>query len=118
MLEFKGPNAWRDACRHMTEFNQTHGIESKSWGPDSPTCVMVAVLTPDSFDREYSEEGRSYRFSNYNKAFLPMCSGSIFSSCLDGTDDGVRLDWYVNGGNWKVERVYVQSQTEGAGASS
>jgi len=97
----------------MVAFNKAHGIDSKSWGPDSPTCVMVAVMTPDSFDREYDEEGRSYRFNNYNKAFLPMTSSSIFSSCLDGTDDGVRLDWYV-GQQWHVERVYVQSQTEGA----
>lgn len=114
MLEFKGSNVWRDACRHMIEFNKAHGIDSKDWSPDAPICVMVAVLTPDSFDREYDEEGRSYRFNNYNKAFLPMTSSSIFSSCLDGTDDGVRLDWYINGGDWKVERVYVQRQDEGA----
>ena len=114
MLEFKGPNAWRDACRHMIEFNKAHGIDSKDWSPDAPICVMVAVMTPDSFDKEYSEAGRSYRFNNHNKAFLPTTSSSIFSSCLDGTDDGVRLDWYINGGDWKVERVYVQRQDEGA----
>jgi len=114
MLEFKGPNAWRDACRHMIEFNKAHGIEDKSWSPDSPTCVMVAVIAKESFSREYSETSRSYRFSNYNKAFLPMCSSSIFSDCLDNHDPGVRLDMYVRGGDWKVERVYVQSQTEGA----
>lgn len=113
MLEFTGKNAWPDACRYMREFNKSHGIDSKDWSPDAPICVMVAVMTPDSFSREYDEEGRSYRFNNYNKAFLPMTSSSIFSSCLDGTDDGVRLDWYV-GQQWHVERVYVQSQTEGA----
>jgi hypothetical protein len=114
MMEFTGPDAWKQACRHMREFNKAHGIDSKDWSPDAPICVMVAVLTPDSFDKEYDEEGRSYRFNNYNKAFLPMTSSSIFSSCLDGTDDGVRLDWYIDGGHWKVERVYVQRQDEGA----
>lgn len=118
MFEFKGQNAWRDACRYMTKFNTAHGIEDKNWGPDSATCVMVAVIAQKSFSREYSEIARSYRFNNYNKAFLPMDSMSIFSSCLDGTDDGVRLDWYVNSGDWKVERVYVQSQSEGCGTSS
>lgn len=112
MLEFKGPNAWQDACRHMVEFNKAHGIEDKSWGPDRPICVMVAVITHDSFDQEYTETQRSYRFNNYNKAFLPMCSTSIFSNCVDGTDDGVRLDLYVRQGIWKVDRVYVEKQTE------
>lgn len=113
MLEFTGPNAWSAACLHMIQFNKAHGIDSKDWSPDAPICVMVAVMTPDSFDKECDEEGRSYRFNNYNKAFLPMTSASIFSSCLDGTDDGVRLDWYI-GRHWRVERVYVQREDEGA----
>lgn len=112
MLEFKGPNAWQDACRYMTEFNKAHGIEDKSWSPERPICVMVAVISKESFSREYSETQRSYRFNNYNKAFLPMCSSSIFSNCLDNLDMGVRLDIYVRGGDWKVERVYVEKETE------
>ena len=39
---------------------------------------------------------------------------SIFGNCLDGTDQGVRLDWYmaeerdING--WKVEDCYILEQ--------
>jgi hypothetical protein len=111
MLEFKEPNAWRDACRYMTEFNRKHNITVK--GDGDAVCTMVAVISQDSFSKPYTEEQRSYRFSNHNKWFIPTNIGrSVFADCLDGTDPGVRLDLYIPDGTWKVDRVYIEKETE------
>lgn len=72
------------------------------------------VFTKDSFDKEYPLEARTYVVSSDNKAFIPGMGGySIFSVALDGTDAGVRLDWYMqdeHGGEdgWKIERCYMK----------
>ena len=76
------------------------------------------VFTEDSFDKKYEEESRSYCLSSDNKAFKPnMCGYSIYAGCLDGTDQGVRLDWYMkdenpNGGAWKVDYCYLIGEKE------
>lgn len=72
------------------------------------------VFTKDSFNQDYSEAARTYVVSSDNKAFQPGKAGySIFSVALDGSDAGVRLDWYMkdeHGGDhgWKIERCYVK----------
>lgn len=83
----------------------------------SPRDNLTAhiIFTEDSFTKEYPLLSRAYCFSNDNKAFWPhMFSKSIFACCLDGTDQGVRLDWYMAGeGNpagWKVEDCYILEQ--------
>lgn len=71
------------------------------------------VFTKDSFTQDYPEGSRTYVVSSNNKAFIPGMGGySIFATALDGTDAGVRLDWYMadeHGGDhgWKIERCYV-----------
>lgn len=84
---------------------------------DSPKDDLTAhiIFTEDSFTKEYPLLSRTYRFSSDNKAFWPhMFSKSIFACCLDGTDQGVRLDWYMaeegNPGGWKVEDCYILEQ--------
>lgn len=62
---------------------------------DSPKENLTAhiVFTEDSFDRQYPLLNRTYSFTSDNKAFWPNMGGySIFAFCLDGTDQGVRLD--------------------------
>lgn len=105
--------AWFEAKEYMREFNRSHNIRSK--GSEGPKCIMVAVITEDSFDKPYTLEERSYAFSNDNKAFIDGMSGySIFSNCLDGKDLGVRLEMYLeaegNKGGWKVEYCYIKSE--------
>ena len=73
------------------------------------------IFTEDSFTEPYPLLSRTYRVSSDNKAFWPNMGGySIFAYCLDGTDQGVRLDWCIadegNIGGWKVERCYVLEQ--------
>ena len=89
---------------YICEYNRTH-----NWVIE--TIKAVVVFTPDSFDKEYSEESRSYEFRSDNKTFRNCCSNSLYASCLDGTDQGVRLDYYMeyygreNG--WKVDYCYL-----------
>ena len=71
------------------------------------------VFTEDSFNKPYSEEARTYEVSSGCKRFNPKMIGtSIFGSCIDGTDNGVRLDWYMWEDNnpWKVEKCYVSKE--------
>ena len=73
----------------------------------------VIVFSNDSWDREYSETERSYKVNKSAKFFNPMMNGnSLFGSCLDGKDNGVRLDVYMGllpeeGKRWLVEYCYI-----------
>ncbi len=79
------------------------------------------VFTEDSFDKKYPLLSRTYSFSSDNKAFWPNMGGySIFGYCLDGTDQGVRLDWYMaeegNSDGWKVRNCYILERMRDAKA--
>lgn len=73
------------------EFRQ---YNDQHW-PHSHLTGMI-VFTEDSFNKPYTRLSRSYRLSSDNKAYWPHAAGySIFADCLDGTDQGVRLEWYM-----------------------
>ena len=79
------------------------------------------IFTEESFDEPYSLLSRTYTFSSDNKAFWSKLGGySIFASCLDGTDQRVRLDWYMaeegNKDGWKVQECYILEQMHDAAA--
>ena len=71
------------------------------------------VFTEDSFNKKYPLESRTYIVCSRNKAYMPKMNGnSIFGSCADGSEDGVRLDLYMqaeHGGKtgWKVDYCYL-----------
>mgnify|MGYP003441295885 CR=1 FL=1 len=73
----------------------------------------VIVFSQDSFNKEFSETARSYRILSDAKYFNADCIGSsLFGDCLDGTDNGVRLDWYMKrlpeeGKRWIIEYCYI-----------
>lgn len=51
------------------------------------------VISPASFEQEYTLESRTYVVSSDNKAYQPNKGGySIFAVALDGSDAGVRLE--------------------------
>lgn len=97
---------WTELVKTMRNFNKENNVTSKGIGPE---LNAVVVFTEDSFSKEYTEEERSYEISNQNKAFIAdMISNSIFGNCLDGKDNGVRLDWYIyNEQGWKVDYCYL-----------
>lgn len=69
-----------------------------------------------SFEKEYSEESRTYAVSSDNKAFWSRTgSCSIFGSALDGSDEYVRLDHLMaseQGGpdGWQLERCCLSRE--------
>lgn len=98
--------SWSEAKQYLIEYNRKYNHTSK--GNASHTCVMVAVIKSESFDKEYTLEERSYKFTNDNKAFIDGMGGySIFADSLDGSDKGVRLEQYVEYGDWKVDYYYI-----------
>lgn len=84
--------------QHESEYPKTH----------LTACITFASFGPMN-KKEYPWESRTYLFSSDNKAFQPNKGGySIFGNCLDGTDQGVRLEQYIqeeHGGKdgWVVE---------------
>ena len=99
---------WSEVTDKMWKFNKDNDIKTK--GYKGPTLEAVVVFTGKGMNRDdYTEVQRSYQFSNHNKAFLPnMISNSIFADCLDGTEHGVRLDWYIH--EWEVDYCYIVEQ--------
>ena len=95
------------------DYNELKKIfqELKRTSPREDLTAHI-IFTEDSFTRDYPLLSRTYCVSSDNKAFWPNMGGySIFAHCLDGTDQGVRLDWCMeeegNVGGWKVEDCYV-----------
>ena len=73
----------------------------------------VIVFKEKSFEREFSETERSYEISRDNKYFNWQMNGnSLFGDCLDGKDNGVRLDIYMSllpkeGKRWIEDYCYI-----------
>ena len=98
---------------NYSELKQTFR-ELKRTSPREDLTAHI-IFTEDSFATQYPLLSRTYRISSDNKAFWPNMGGySIFGNCLDGTDQSVRLDYYmaeerdING--WKVEDCYILEQ--------
>ena len=95
---------WHETREAMWKFNEENGRTTKG---NEKQLKAVVVFTEDSFNKPYTEQERSYEFTNNNKAFLPnQSSNSIFANCLDGKDLGVRIDLYMWDG-WKPEYCYL-----------
>lgn len=83
--------------------------ENKNWKD------AVIVFKPESFNKEFNETQRSYKISRENYYFQQgKISSSLYGSCLDGSDDGVRLDLYMKaipedklGKRWIVDYCYI-----------
>ncbi len=84
--------------------------EDKNAVPSERYLCCYIVFSPDSFNKPYSEQSRTYVVSSNNKAFISEAGGySIYGSCLDGTDQCVRLEGYMRGENaWKIDRCYIK----------
>lgn len=97
-----------DIIDTFREHNEKHGY--KYGYSDGEEITAVIVYAQSNFDREYSEESRSYRVSNFGgKAFFGgMCGNSIYGDCLDGSEQNVRLDAY----NWKIEKCYFEKENK------
>ena len=71
---------------------------------DSAKLAGVIVYKASNWPKAYSELERSYRVWNCNPYFHDgKISNRLSGDCLDGTDIGVRLDWY----KWDVDFCYM-----------
>lgn len=67
----------------------------------------VIVFTKSSFNEDYPEVSRSYKVSSEEKYFDNNMNGSsLHGYCLDGSDQGVRLDQYIQN-DWTVDYCYI-----------
>ena len=85
--------------------NEMYGIQY-GMKTDVPPISAVIVYKQSNFTREYSEQSRSYRVTNFDgkRFFHGMLGNSIYGECLDGSESGVRLDAY----DWEIERCYFE----------
>lgn len=69
----------------------------------------VIVFTEDTWSKVFSEESRSYEVVRDNNYFnSDKISTSLYGNCLDGRDNGVRLDLYMSShAEWKVDYCYI-----------
>lgn len=90
-----------DLERAFETYNAEH-----SNGEDYRDAIKgVIVYKQSNFSKPFSEESRSYRVSSSNRRWQSgKISNGYYGDCLDGTDQGVRLDWY----NWEVEYCYLE----------
>jgi len=97
---------WNEFVMAMRNFNKEHNHTHKG---NEKVLKGVVVFTEDNFNKPYTVTQRSYQTTSDQKMFLPnQLSNSVFANCLDGSDDGVRLDWYMYDENpWKVEYCYL-----------
>jgi hypothetical protein len=71
----------------------------------------VIVFKESSFKKPFTEVQRSYEISSDAKYFnYNMNGSSLFGNCLDGSDDGVRLDRYFH--EWKIDFCYITEYKE------
>lgn len=65
---------------------------------------ITIIYSQDNWNKPFTETQRTYETNTSQKYFNSnMCGTSLYGNCLDGTDLGVRLDWY----NWKTEKVIL-----------
>lgn len=95
-----------DIIHRFQNFNEEHGLKYGFSRAEDPKISAVIVYAQSNFTKEYSEIERSYRVTNQDgKAFFNgMMGNSIYGECLDGSEDGVRLDAY----DWEIEKCYFE----------
>lgn len=96
---------YRELRDRFIKFNREH--------PNATPLKGFIVFSAENWPKTYSEKSRTYEVHSDNKAFRPNASScSLFGSSLDGTDQGVRLDWYMADfgipGGWVVERCIIE----------
>ena len=92
---------YEEFCHKMWEHGRTHN-NNEDWD-DAITGVIV--YKADNWTKSYTEEQRSYRVSSCNRCFQDgKIANSMYGDCLDGTEHGVRLDWY----KWVPEYCYFE----------
>lgn len=98
--EFYGPNRLRPAHTLEPAMNECNVTRNHR--------TAIIVYDQSNFVYPYPQESRSYASHSdqwgWNNALAGRCR---IGDCLDGTDQGVRLDHY----NWVVEGWYWEDES-------
>lgn len=89
----------------FSKFNQEHRSEVTQFGK----CHLMGAIVFKASNwpgKDYDLESRTYITQSDNKYFMPDMGGnSLYADCMDGSESGVRLDWYLS--SWEVEYCYL-----------
>ena len=97
---------WQELQQKIKKHNEKFGVNYQYEDDNYLNCVIV--FDKSSFVKDYDLKQRSYRFRSDEKYFIPnMIGSSIFADSLDGMDQGIRLDWFLNA--WTIEYCYIEA---------
>lgn len=90
--------SWKQLCDYLRDNHNSKGV--------------AVIKQLPAWEKDYSLEARSYIISGKEKYFYPeMISTSIWADNLDGSDKGVRFDWYIHSEDknykWQIEYCYI-----------
>lgn len=106
--------SWQELRKQFMSYEDQRDKVMREQHQQMPPLTGYVTFTKGSFDKEYSEESRTYVFSSDNKAFQAhSVSSSLLGSCMDGSDPNIRLDEYMqeyHGGEqgWEIEQCLIQ----------
>lgn len=96
---------FNELCEKCYQHNKANNIQTQYGDKHALKCFVV--VSQNSFNKPFTELERTYTFTSDNKYFIARMGGnSIFADCLDGKDEGVRLDWYI--GVWDFEKCWYE----------
>lgn len=77
---------------------------------DDMSIGGIIIFDQSNFNKKYTKLGRSYITSSSNNRYnWKMVGNSVFASCLDGSEMGVRIDEWLYGINpFKIEECYIE----------
>ena len=106
---------YKELLELIHKHNALNKVERQFEDKNALQCVIVFKNESWPHRRmNYSLKSRSYRFRSDNKRFISGMGGnSIFAECLDGSDEFVRLDYYL--GDWKIDYCYIMEGADNEG---
>lgn len=78
---------------------------------------VIVIKNGPYWNKAYPLESRSYKVSGQDNYFQDgKISNAILGFAIDGSDDGVRLDWYMREekpeDRWQVDYCYILPEGE------
>lgn len=94
----------------FVKHNQESKVTAQYSDKRSNRLIGVVVFKSENWPgKDYSLSARSYQFVSDNKYFVSGLGGtSIFADSLDGSDRGVRLDYYIR--EWEIDYCYIEGE--------
>jgi hypothetical protein len=101
---------FEELYERFVKHNEEKKVTSQYSASKSNRLVGVVVFKKENWPgNDYSLESRSYQFVSDIKYFIPGLGGnSIFADCMDGSEEGIRLDFYLS--SWEIDYCYIEGE--------